>query len=212
MDLKQSLGEAVRERRIKLGLSQAELAERMGCGIQQSDVSRIERGYIPWPRPDLLQALAAALQMHAIELIPLGGWMSEDECERFYATQEPDDAKPLAILGMVDIDDELAASAAKWLPASFRKMMTFGGNTLLESIVSQAPRLVIVHQDSSGVDIQQLDTAVREHGLETNVIVVGHRRSAVPRDLRFHYLKAPATTEAIGSMLGAIGYRPDLSA
>jgi len=212
MDLKRSLGEAVRERRVELGLSQTELAERMDCGVQQADISRIERGYIPWPRPDLLEALAAALQMHAVELITLGGWMSADECEQFHASNEPHGVKPLAILGVVDIDDDLASSVTGGLPPSFRAMVTFDGDTLLASVVSQSPELVIVHQDCQGFDVDRLEAVILEHQLDTNVIVVGHRRSVVPRDLRFHYLKAPVTIDAIGSMLGAIGYRWDLPA
>ena len=69
-----SLGKAIHERRIELGLTQEALAERIGDGVRQSDVSRLERNLIQLPRPQRLRASARALDMEAGELLSAAGW------------------------------------------------------------------------------------------------------------------------------------------
>ncbi len=206
MDLKRNLGRVVRRRRLELGFSQIELAERMACNVQQSDVSRIERGQIPWSRPDLLNALASALIVDPVELITQAGWMTPEELANYRESTGASTELPLAILGAVDTGDDFAMPAASSLMGRFRTLMTFDGPTLVATILSQSPELVVVHQDCPSVDIGQLEATIEENRLATNVIVVGSRRASVPRDLRFHYLKEPATPEALGSLLGAMGY------
>lgn len=94
MNPRQSLGASAKRRREALGLSQVQLAERMGGSVKQSDISRIERGHLPWPRFDLLRALASGLNLTALELITLSGWMSPSELKAYQqqgvaAAQEP---------------------------------------------------------------------------------------------------------------------------
>jgi len=69
-----TLGRAIRQRRIEIGLTQEELAERIGPGIRQSDISRLERDRIQLPRAQRLRALASALEMEPGELLSLSGW------------------------------------------------------------------------------------------------------------------------------------------
>jgi transcriptional regulator with XRE-family HTH domain len=197
MDLKRRLGQAVRHRRMELGLTQAELAERMTCDVLQSDISRIERGYLPWPRPDLLYGLAAALSMSPLQLVMSSGWMSEEEYQHYRSLRPLAAEKPLALLGPARSDDGLACSANTALNGRFCTLTAFDGGALLESIVSQ---------DCPRVRLKLVETIIQNSRFATNVIVVGHRRATVPRDLRFHYLKAPATSAALESLLGAIGY------
>jgi transcriptional regulator with XRE-family HTH domain len=206
MNLKQNLGKAVLRRRMELGLTQTELAERMPGRIQQADISRIERGYLPWPRPDLICGLAAALLMSPLELITLSGWMSADEYQRYRSLRAPVTQKPLAILGPAGSDDGLACWSDATLTRHFRTLTALDGGTLLESVVSQSPELVIVSQNCPRVRFDLLEATLQSNRLPTRVIVVGNRRAAVPRDLRFHYLKAPATSAAIELLLGAMGY------
>jgi len=206
MDLKRSLGQAVRHHRMELGLTQAELAERMTCNVLQSDISRIERGYLPWPRPDLLYGLAAALSMSPLQLVMSSGWMSEEEYQHYRSLRPLAAEKPLALLGPARSDDGLACSANTALNGRFCTLTAFDGGALLESIVSRSPELVIVAQDCPRVRLKLVETIIQNSRFATNVIVVGHRRATVPRDLRFHYLKAPATSAALESLLGAIGY------
>jgi transcriptional regulator with XRE-family HTH domain len=69
-----SLSKAIRDRRIELGLTQEALAERIGDGVRQSDVSRLERDQIQLPRPKRMRAIAQALEMEPGELLVRSGW------------------------------------------------------------------------------------------------------------------------------------------
>jgi transcriptional regulator with XRE-family HTH domain len=73
------LGNYVRERRIDLGLTQEELADRIGGNTTQAEVSRLERGHIMLPRRDRLDALASALDVTLGSLLLNSGWLTPDE-------------------------------------------------------------------------------------------------------------------------------------
>ncbi|MEA2511069.1 MAG: Helix-turn-helix domain [Thermomicrobiales bacterium] len=72
--LSPTLGAVVRSRRLELGLTQEELAARIGGGVRQAEVSRLERGRVDTPRPRQLWALAAALGLPPGELLACSGW------------------------------------------------------------------------------------------------------------------------------------------
>src|SRR5215203_2519679 len=72
-----AIGNFVRERRQDLGLSQEQLAERVGGTYSQSDISRIERGHITLPRLSNLERLAASLDVPVGELLIAAGWFEE---------------------------------------------------------------------------------------------------------------------------------------
>ena len=72
-----SLGNYVRERRQDIGLSQEQLAERVGGTYRQSDISRIERGHVSLPRLANLERLAASLDVPVGELLIAAGWFNE---------------------------------------------------------------------------------------------------------------------------------------
>lgn len=59
-----TLAARVRHLREKLGLSQAELALRMGAGVKQQSVDQVERGLVSRPRflPELATALGTSVQ------------------------------------------------------------------------------------------------------------------------------------------------------
>jgi transcriptional regulator with XRE-family HTH domain len=65
------LGRRVLERRLSLGLSQEDLAERTGGKIDQTGVSRIERGATEEPRILTVAAIARALGCTLDDLITL---------------------------------------------------------------------------------------------------------------------------------------------
>jgi transcriptional regulator with XRE-family HTH domain len=69
-----TIGTAIRLRRQEIGLTQEELAERIGDGIRQSDISRMERDRVQMPRPARFRAIAAALELQPGELLLLAGW------------------------------------------------------------------------------------------------------------------------------------------
>jgi len=73
------LGEAIRARRRELGLTQDELAERIGGHVTQSDISRLERGLIALPRVKRLEAIAAALDLEVGVLLLHSGWSEDND-------------------------------------------------------------------------------------------------------------------------------------
>jgi transcriptional regulator with XRE-family HTH domain len=75
-----SLGFVIQERRRALGMTQEELAERVGGNVRQSDISRLERGHVALPRRSRLDALARALDVTPGYLLMRSGWL-EDESE-----------------------------------------------------------------------------------------------------------------------------------
>ena len=75
--MSQSLGTFIRERRQDLGLTQEELAERIGGSVRQADVSRLETNRIALPRRERLEAIAAALEVSLGELLLRTGWMQK---------------------------------------------------------------------------------------------------------------------------------------
>jgi transcriptional regulator with XRE-family HTH domain len=73
-----SLGTAILQRRMELGLTQAALAERVATcgdwGFRQSDISRLERGIVTLPHFTRMRSLAAALELPVGELLAKSGW------------------------------------------------------------------------------------------------------------------------------------------
>jgi transcriptional regulator with XRE-family HTH domain len=86
-----TLGTAIRLRRQEIGLTQEQLAERIGDGVRQSDVSRLERDRIQLPRPSRFRAIAAALDLEPGELLHRSGWES-------IALETPDGDAPSAAI------------------------------------------------------------------------------------------------------------------
>jgi transcriptional regulator with XRE-family HTH domain len=72
-----SLGVVVRERRLELGWTQEQLAEQIsiyGEYVRQSEISRLENGWVQLPRRERLEKLAAALDLPLGELLARSGW------------------------------------------------------------------------------------------------------------------------------------------
>ena len=66
-----SFGEALRERRRAAGISQRELAERIGMDF--SYISKVENGRLQPPAADTIVAMCRALNINAEELLALTG-------------------------------------------------------------------------------------------------------------------------------------------
>jgi transcriptional regulator with XRE-family HTH domain len=69
------LGERVRELRLNLGLSQADVAE--GLGVPPSWVGHIETGHTGLPSRERLFALAQVLQTDTLDLMIAAGYWTE---------------------------------------------------------------------------------------------------------------------------------------
>jgi transcriptional regulator with XRE-family HTH domain len=73
-----TLGQVIRSRRIALALTQEELAERIGDGVRQAEISRLERDRVTLPRRRRLERIAAALDLSLGELLATAGWSGAD--------------------------------------------------------------------------------------------------------------------------------------
>lgn len=73
-----SLGTFIRERRQDLGLTQEQLAERVGDGVRQSEISRLEHDGVALPRRGRLEQIAAALEVSIGDLMVTTGWLDEE--------------------------------------------------------------------------------------------------------------------------------------
>jgi transcriptional regulator with XRE-family HTH domain len=69
-----TLGDFIRERRQDLGLTQEQLAERIGTSVRQADVSRLERNRVALPRRTRLEDIARALDVSLADLLVQSGW------------------------------------------------------------------------------------------------------------------------------------------
>jgi transcriptional regulator with XRE-family HTH domain len=77
-DLRQTLGDAIKARRLELGWTQVELADRVAARgdstFRQSDVSRLERGNVTLPHRARLERVAMVLGLPLGELLERSGW------------------------------------------------------------------------------------------------------------------------------------------
>ena len=80
------LGAFIRERRIELGLSQEDLAERIGPTVRRAEISRLERGNVVLPRRGRLERIAAALDVSLGTLLLYSEWLTEDERDELDAS------------------------------------------------------------------------------------------------------------------------------
>jgi len=76
-----TLGQLIRERRMELNLTQEELAERVGEGVRQSEISRLERNRVTLPRRQRMEQIAAALDIPVGVLLARSGWAGAETIE-----------------------------------------------------------------------------------------------------------------------------------
>lgn len=84
-----TLGQIIRERRADLNLTQEELAERVGPGVRQSEISRLERNRVTLPRRQRLEQLAEALDIPVGVLLARSGWVGAEAID--VQAPEPDE-------------------------------------------------------------------------------------------------------------------------
>lgn len=74
-----TLGLIIRQRRVELGLTQEELAERVGNGVRQAEISRLEHDRVALPRRKRLEQIATALEIPVGTLLARSGWAGAQE-------------------------------------------------------------------------------------------------------------------------------------
>lgn len=139
-----SLGEAIRLRRVELGMSQEELAERIGPDVRQSDVSRLERGKILFPRLERLNQIANALGVSVGTLLIEAGWFTGEEGAML---DLPVSANPKARVPIVVADDEpisLDAIASLLEDHGYTARTAYDLDSLIQTIRTSAPEVVLV--------------------------------------------------------------------
>jgi transcriptional regulator with XRE-family HTH domain len=207
MELRLNLAAAIRKRRAELGLSQTQLAERIGPEMQQTDISRLERGLVSLPRPEFVKQLATALETTVLELFNFAGWLSDEELARYSGTVASA-VVPLAERPLVAIAGGEPAATTTLVDllsaGDFRYLLTFDARTLFEAITAQQPDVVIVCPMRPSVSMADLADVLWTNRLSPTVIIVG--RSAPLLPAQFYCLDAPVTAEALWSVLHAPGY------
>lgn len=81
----ETFGAALRERRRAAGLSQRELAERIGLDF--SYISKVENGRLPPPAADTVVTMCRVLGVPAEELLALAGKLPSDVRQRVSTNQ-----------------------------------------------------------------------------------------------------------------------------
>lgn len=139
-----SLGDAIRLRRLELGISQEELAERIGPDVRQSDVSRLERGKILFPRLERLNQIATALGMSIGALLIEAGWFTDDESERLSTSEASERGISAPILIADDEPISLDAIASLLNDSGYTTALAYDVPSLTEAIELTSPGVVIV--------------------------------------------------------------------
>jgi transcriptional regulator with XRE-family HTH domain len=88
-----TLGSLIRWRRLDLGLTQEELAERVGDGTRQAEISRLEHDRIGLPRRSRLERIAVALELSIGELLAGSGWAGAEKLD-WHRTQPSPNLSP----------------------------------------------------------------------------------------------------------------------
>jgi len=107
-----SLGAYIRDRRRALGLTQEQLAERIGGPVTQADISRLETDRVVLPRRDRLAALAHSLEVSLGDLLLNSGWMTDGDglAHALAVTVRTADALPHNGPASLKTTEELAAT------------------------------------------------------------------------------------------------------
>lgn len=100
-----TLGQFIRGQRMALGLTQEQLAERMGEGFRQAEISRLEHDRIEFPRRERLEAIAGALDVTLGDLLIATGWLDVEHAEVIANTKQGELPDPQVL------DDAMAVLA-----------------------------------------------------------------------------------------------------
>jgi len=144
-----TLGTFIRERRMDLGLTQEQLAERVGGGVRQSEISRLEHDGIALPRRTRLEEIAAALEVSIGDLLVTTGWMDEENRSSLspdpdaIVDSNPDEPETISVESLEAAMESL--SAAQELVAQTAAMLDTA-----EEAVATAIRSLNMHGNTRG--------------------------------------------------------------
>jgi len=114
----QTLGQFIRTNRLAIGLTQEQLANQVGEGIRQSDISRLEQERVEFPRRERLEAIAAALDVTLGDLLISTGWLEIEHAaliEQIQDDEEPDPDVLQDAMAVLSAAKEMIAETADLL-------------------------------------------------------------------------------------------------
>lgn len=168
-----TLGNLIRTRRLELGWTQEELAERIGPGVRQSDVSRLERGKTALPRLERLTQIAAVLGLSVGDLLKQAGWFGPDRTpEPDGRLAEPDWSAPDLLIA----DDEAVlaeAIAALLSDAGYRVELAHDRQSLLLALDRATPAVILADSLLPGLEWNELHSELQRRHLSVHLIVMG---------------------------------------
>jgi transcriptional regulator with XRE-family HTH domain len=129
MDKSPTLGQVIRTRRLSLGLTQEELAARIGDGVRQAEVSRLECDRVTLPRRRRLERIAAALEIPLGQLLANAGWSGADGAFGAIASNDEDEEAPVSTVASEPV--VVTAPADDW---SHRPRQSLGTDQLREAL------------------------------------------------------------------------------
>jgi transcriptional regulator with XRE-family HTH domain len=108
----QTLGQFIRANRLAKGLTQEQLADRIGDNMRQSHISQLEKDVVKFPRRERLEAIAEALDVTLGDLLISTGWLEIEHADLIEQIEDDDEPDPNVL------EDAMAVlSAAKEMVA-----------------------------------------------------------------------------------------------
>src|SRR5579859_3758046 len=138
---RQSLGQELRARRLRAGLSQATVAERVG--VSQNYISFLEKGDIDEPGVSVVVRLGVLFELEPNEMMVLGGWWTPSAIDTQAAAGAMAERLAAALARLEPADREYVYETALLLVDGFvlRKAgpRSRRQNLLLEPVDTSAP-------------------------------------------------------------------------
>lgn len=131
----QTLGQFIRANRLAMGLTQEELAIRVGDNVRQSDISRLEKDGVEFPRRERLDAIAVALGVTLGDLLISTGWLEIEHAQMIEQIKDDEEPDPDVL------DDAMAVlSAAKEMVAETANLLVRAEGHVVSLMAAQANR------------------------------------------------------------------------
>lgn len=114
----QTLGQFIRTNRLAMGLTQEQLAERVGESLRQSDISRLEKDGIEFPRRERLDAIATALNVTLGDLLISTGWLEIEDAQMLEQIKDDEEPDPDVLddaMAVLSVAKEMVAETANLL-------------------------------------------------------------------------------------------------
>lgn len=196
-----SLGEAIRLRRLELGMSQEELAERIGPDVRQSDVSRLERGKILFPRLERLNQIASALGMSIGALLIEAGWFTDEESAQVIQHEPAESGARTPILIADDEPISLGAIVSLLGDYDYDAATAYDLESLLAALDESNPEIVIVDIALPGLKPELL--TARLAAMQPSPILVFMGSGLPDIEVEGPYLEKPIDSRQLLAFVGS---------